>query len=395
MTGRDRAPRVALLVNMVAPYRVALYDEIARYLDLDVLYSGHEDNRVGWEGADRRLERARARRVWGWVFKRKRPSIGRPGSVRHWDLRYLHISPGYGIDLVRSRPAAIITCEMGLRTLTAIGYGLLTGIPVWVMIESSLHSERHPGPVRSLVRAAIARLAHRWIAVGECSAEYLASRKVPESRITTIQNTVDERPFSRVERFAPAVGEKPIALHVGQLVHRKGVALLLEAVATLSARGIGISVVIAGDGPERHQLEARARELMLSDVSFVGQCPTDQIAALLARASFLVFPTLDDVWGLVVNEALWSGVPVLGSCHAGCAKELLPTRNIFDPLDHDGFVEALERAALGGLAPADRTRLWSTAKAARRVAGTVLAALGSRVAYSVDPSISGAHRTPP
>ena len=47
MNPSNGAPRVALLVNLVAPYRVAFYDEIARYLDLAVLYSGHEDNRVG------------------------------------------------------------------------------------------------------------------------------------------------------------------------------------------------------------------------------------------------------------------------------------------------------------------------------------------------------------
>ena len=380
MNPSNGAPRVALLVNLVAPYRVAFYDEIARYLDLAVLYSGHEDNRIGWEQADRGLERAKARRVWGWVLKRtrKRPD-GPPGGAPQWDVRYLHISPGYAAALVRYRPAAIVSCEMGLRTLVALGYGLLSGIPVWVMVESSLHTERHLGLLRPLVRATIARLARRWIAVGACTTEYLASLGVPASRVTTIQNTVDERPFRGAERLPRAPDEKPVALYVGQLVARKGVGQLLDALATLTREGTGLGLVIAGDGPDRRELEARARELKLPDVTFLGQCSTEQVAELLTRATFLVFPTLEDVWGLVVNEALWSGLPVLGSRYAGCAAELLPATNIFDPLDHDSFVGALSQAAGGGLAPADRTPLWPTAMAARGVAEAVLGTLGSPI----------------
>ncbi len=358
----DRVPRVALLVNLVAPYRVAFYDEIARYVDLDVLYSGHEDNRIGWEDAHRGLTRARARRVWGWVLKRR-------------DSRYLHISPGYFFDLVRSRPDAIVTSEMGWRTLVALGYGRLTGTPVWVMAEVSLHSERHCGRLRLLVRKLIAAVTRHWIAVGECTAEYLESLRVPASRVTTIQNTVDERPFRGGRHVPVAAHRKPVAVFVGQLVPRKGVGLLLEAVANLAGRGTAVELLIAGQGPERPGLEARVSELKLAGVSFLGQRTTDQVAELFQRADFLVFPTLEDVWGLVVNEALWSDLPVLASRYAGSAKELLPAENIFDPLDDDSFVAALERASVGGLGPADQTPLWSTAKAARRVAETVLAAL--------------------
>ncbi len=379
MTGPAQPPRVALLVNLVAPYRVALYDEIARYVDLEVLFSGHEDNRVGWEKAYLGLTRAHAQRVAGWVLKRKRPATdGPPRSGERSVGRYLHISPGYFVDLARYRPDAIVTSEMGWRTMVALVYGRLTGIPVWVMVEVSPHSERDCGRLRSFARAQILRFTQRWIAVGECSAEYLHALDVPAARITTIQNTVDERPFRQVGGVPKAANPKPVALCVGQLVPRKGVGLLLEALATLAERGVQVELLIAGDGPERPWLEERARTLNLSGVSFLGQRTTDELAQLFRKADFLVFPTLEDVWGLVVNEALWSGLPVLASRYAGCAKELLPAGNIFDPLDDDAFVEALERASLEGLPPADEAPLWSTAMAAQRVAETLLASLGPR-----------------
>ncbi len=55
--------------------------------------------------------------------------------------------------------------------------------------------------------------------------------------------------------------------------------------------------------------------------------------AVYRSGDILVFPTLEDVWGLVVNEALWSGCPPWSSVYAGCAKELVPMNSIFDPLD--------------------------------------------------------------
>ncbi|MEO1621516.1 MAG: hypothetical protein AAFU53_10865, partial [Cyanobacteria bacterium J06632_3] len=65
----------------------------------------------------------------------------------------------------------------------------------------------------------------------------------------------------------------------------------------------------------------------------------------------LVFPTLEEVWGLVVNEALWSDLPVVSSVYAGCAPEILPKENLFDPLDPVSFESILVKAVTGKLAP--------------------------------------------
>ena len=71
------------------------------------------------------------------------------------------------------------------------------------------------------------------------------------------------------------------------------------------------------------------------------------MSAVYRSGDVLVFRASTHVWGLVVNEALWSGVPALVSVYAGCARELVPSSSTFDPLDPTDFATKL-RLALSG-----------------------------------------------
>jgi glycosyltransferase involved in cell wall biosynthesis len=77
-------------------------------------------------------------------------------------------------------------------------------------------------------------------------------------------------------------------------------------------------------------------------------------------ADILVFPTLEDVWGFVANEAILSGIPVLCSKYAGCAPELFAPEHIFSPEDLQEFSEKLGAAISGELPKVDPGRLKTT-----------------------------------
>jgi glycosyltransferase involved in cell wall biosynthesis len=81
-------------------------------------------------------------------------------------------------------------------------------------------------------------------------------------------------------------------------------------------------VTIVGDGPERPALEARAATLGVR-ATFRGNVPDTEALAAYDDADILAFPSLGDEWGLVVNEALAAGVPVLGSIYAQAVEELV------------------------------------------------------------------------
>jgi hypothetical protein len=112
------APRlkVAVLVNMIAPSRIPVYSGLSAHFDLLVLHGGTESNRDSWRDLDCTLPNAQIVQAWGWQIP-----IAHKHKGQVFDKQYLHISPGYIWHLLKFRPHALISNEMGLRTLIALG----------------------------------------------------------------------------------------------------------------------------------------------------------------------------------------------------------------------------------------------------------------------------------
>jgi glycosyltransferase involved in cell wall biosynthesis len=347
---------------MVTPYRVPLIESLARKLDVHVFFSGHEGNRPEWRGVEDEVRAARVKRAWGVTI----PYLRHEGGAASGPA-FLHVTPGFFADLVRSRPDAIISTEMGYRTLMALLYGALHRRPVWVWWGGTRHTERSVGRLRSLVRRLIARWARRWISYGKSSTEYLLTLGILRARVLEIQNCVDERLFGSPVEPAFDLPIKPVLLHAGQLIPRKGIGLLLDAAKAVQDEGARFSLLLVGSGPERDALQAQVSRLGLRDVHFVPGVPAASMPAVYRSADVFVFPTLHDVWGLVANEAMLAGLPVMCSVYAGCAGELFPPASTFDPLNPDEFRKRLREAVRGSLPPPDRSRLRTTAEVATAI----------------------------
>jgi glycosyltransferase involved in cell wall biosynthesis len=342
---------LALLTNILAPYRLPIYDRLAREFELTVLYAGNEGNRTHWQGPGFEYSHVRLRRSWGITL----PWHSQDEGVRV--ERFVHLNPGLFVDLFELRPDAVITSEMGLRTLTALSYGKVFSRPVWVWWGGTVHTERMIGLRKRIFRRLLAKQVPRWFTYGQSSTEYLLTLGVRPETLTELQNCVPESRY--LAPVSPAVNlePKPVLLYVGQFIRRKGVDLLVEAAARVQAQGFQLSLLLVGDGPEKRSIEAKVQSLQLRNAHFHVSQPPDRMPAVYRSGDVLVFPTLVDNWGLVVNEALWSGLPALVSRYAGCARELVPVSSTFDPLNADDFTYKLRQAVTGQLPPPDLSRL--------------------------------------
>jgi glycosyltransferase involved in cell wall biosynthesis len=347
--------KLALLVNIIAPSRVALFAGLAEHFDLLILHGGMEANRDSWGDLDKKLPNASVKRAWGWQLR-----IAKRVKGKFYDHRFLHITPGYIWHLLKFRPDILIANEMGFRTIVALGFGIIFRKPVWVWWGGTFHTERNVSTLKRLLRKAISRVAKHWISYGKSSTEYLSGLGIRPDRILEIQNSVDERLFASQQKAAYQLEPRPVLLHVGQLILRKGIDAFLRAAAAVQRAGNRFSVLFVGNGPEKKNLEQMVKELNLENVNFRGAVPPAEMPSVYRSADLLIFPTLEDPWGLVANEAILTGLPVLCSKYAGCAKELFAAENIFDPLNEDEFTRKLSVAVAGQLPFTNPTCLKTT-----------------------------------
>ena len=351
-TRSDKPIRLAVLVNTVAPYRLPIYAALAKRFEALVLHGGKEANRT-WSLAV--PETLKTHKVWTVQI----PMRKQTGVAGIWDTQYVHVPAGLLWWLPRFRPDAILTNELGLRTWIALIYGRLAGVPVWVQWEGTLHSEEHIVAFKKVLRLRLAKVIQHWISYGATSTEYLLSIGVKPECLVEVQNCVPHEIFLQ---GAPALpypfeGEpRPLLLSVGQLIPRKGFHTLIDACGRLALKGVDVTLVLAGSGPEQQHLEEQARRVGLRHFHILPHQSQAALSALYRAASAFVFPTLEDVWGLVVSEAIWAGTPVLCSKYAGSA-EVVAAENQFDPTSEASFDHALERVLEGRLHPESRAAL--------------------------------------
>ena len=130
---------------------------------------------------------------------------------------------------------------------------------------------------------------------------------------------------ARGQRLALAASvDAPLFLYVGRLSPEKRLDVLIRAFAEVGKAIPAARLRLVGSGPQSDELRALVRELSLGDaVEFTGGQSADKLFANYSEATALVLPSYSEPWGLVVNEALHFGCPVIVSERCGCVPELV------------------------------------------------------------------------
>lgn len=191
----------------------------------------------------------------------------------------------------------------------------------------------------------IRRLFDAAIAGGSRHIAYLRELQFPDSRIGRFYDVVNNEFFrdgaARLRRTeTPAQFGLPdrYFLYVGRLAPEKNLEALIRSFAAARVRGSQSSLVLVGDGPLRGRLESQVQEAGLASwVRFAGLKSTAETLPYYAFAHAFVLPSRREPWGLVVNEALAAGLPVIVSNRCGCASDLVAHGSngfLFD-VDHE------------------------------------------------------------
>ena len=219
-----------------------------------------------------------------------------------------------------------------------------TGVPAVVMSESTA-LDRERVPWKEEVKARIVQMCAAGLAGGKPQADYLTTLQLPRNRIFCGYDVVDNEYFARsaeeVRKRANAVRKQlelpeRYFLACSRFILKKNIGGLLQAYASYRDRSKDPwKLVLVGDGPLRPEALQVRKALQLEEhVVFPGFKQYGELPAYYALANAFVHASTVEQWGLVVNEAMASGLPVLVSNRCGCAADLVEQgRNgfTFDP----------------------------------------------------------------
>jgi 1,2-diacylglycerol 3-alpha-glucosyltransferase len=240
-----------------------------------------------------------------------------------------------------------------LPALCAAAWGRTHGAKTILMSESNY--EDRPRRVLSELfkRALIMLLFSGGVVGGKRAASYLRRLGVPEEKIAMAYDVVDNRYFaSEAARRRAEAGQPekvPYFLFVGRLAPEKNISTLLQAHALYLESGGSWPLVIVGDGPQREQLHDQAKaQIQTGKVVFAGHKTIHQLPEYFAFSGCFVLPSIREPWGLVVNEAMASGLPVIVSSRCGCADDLVEDGSngfIIDPQSPSNLAAMLGRVS--------------------------------------------------
>jgi 1,2-diacylglycerol 3-alpha-glucosyltransferase len=229
------------------------------------------------------------------------------------------------------------------------------------------------------------------VVAGVHASRYLCSLGLPAERQFMPYDVVDNDFWSATDAGPQAAcGYNNYFLSIGRFVPKKRFRFLVQAYAELvrSCEGAVPHLVIIGDGPERESIAADIHAVGLTDsVHLLGYCNPEALRGWYRGAcAFVIASNEKEQWGLVVNEAVAAGVPVLASCRIGCVPDLIEhgkTGYTFDPYDVTSLRTALawfmksgqEARAYAGAASERLCRRYACADFAQAILASARAAV--------------------
>ena len=152
--------------------------------------------------------------------------------------------------------------------------------------------------------------------------EYAHNLGFAEDCIFQIGTPIDNDHFSQQVNASLASPHTKYFFSVSRLSQEKNIATLLTAYAQYRSAGGTWDLCIAGTGPEETVLKSAVPEQLRTHINWLGWVSYDDLPCWYQRASCFVLSSITEPWGLVVNEAMAAGLPILVSTRCGCQPDL-------------------------------------------------------------------------
>jgi len=302
-------PRVVYWNNMPAPYMVERLNAVAErgLVDLEVWFNQRKGSGRSWNVDESK---------WKFRFRYLR-------GIRFGHHSFL-IPP---IIYIKSKPDVVVSLYATPVFLLGWLGARLRGSRTMFRALKTFDSWVRRSALKECMKRYIFARVDGVETTGPDGAEYVMQYGTPPDRIFVLPHVFDVERLSegvrkaRLERdnIRESLGVNGTAfIYVGRLWQKKGLKDLIDAFSVVQDAVIEpVTLLIVGDGPDEEEFRSYAQDLNLENVYFLGFKAAEELPDLYAASDVFVFPTWGDPYGLVVDEAMVSGLPVISTDAAG------------------------------------------------------------------------------
>ena len=332
--------RVLFVLPVLAPYSIPRFSALAACGDLDVhvgLEAEHFAERPGWQAQD--IPGCSVKVMPGIRYTKRFSE-----KKRNFSDSYSKVIPvGLISQIWKLEPDLVVGCNPTQILLARI-VRLFRVFKLGLVLEDTPISEYRKSKWTQFLRKMVYRGCDVVFYFSEDALRYAESiglsgelRKSSWS-VPAIESSPSEgtgNPPREIFRF----------LFVGALIPRKGVMHLMRAWRVFARRNAGVSLELLGKGELRDEIEKFCVDHAIDSVTLSGHLSHEEVTRRYQAADAFVLPTVEDLFSLVVTEAMTHGLPVLTTVYNGARELVEEGKNgyVFDPLEQEQIVEALSR----------------------------------------------------
>ncbi|MRI02601.1 glycosyltransferase [Kriegella sp. EG-1] len=305
--------RTALIINIPAPYRLPMYEILNKRFgeDFMVIFCANTESNRKWNINELQFKH---------TFLKENVRLKKDG------FNYVHNNPEVFKVLKKYKPDNVIATGFNPTHLYGWLYTLLYRKNFIPMTDGWLGSEKDLSWVHTLVRKIVFKTSSVFVGASKNSMKLFEAYGIPKDKIFQSALCIHNSKFENEKKFE---NRKYHVMYSGQFTERKLPLFFADVVIKLSQKIDGFKVLILGSGPLKEELFSKLDANNI-DYDFPGFISQEELPKYYSDAKLFLFTTRMDPWGVVVNEAMASGTPVITTPFAGVVDDLLIDK-------HNGF----------------------------------------------------------
>lgn len=298
--------KICLITNIPVPYRIPIFENIDKILGNNflVIYCAKTESNRKWE-----LDNFN----FNYLFLKSNSKAKKDG------FNYVHNNLEIFKHLIKFNPDIVITTGFNPTHLYAWLYSKLFFKKHIPMTDGWLYSEKDLSKLHIILRKLIFKTSNAYIGASKNSVELFKSYGINGQKVFQSHLCIDNEKFKNLNSFS---NRKYHVMFSGQFTDRKIPFFFCEIVEKLSLRIKNFKVLILGSGPLEIEILNRLDKSKI-DYDYPGFVSQEKLPDFYANSKLFLFTTKLDAWGVVANESMASGTPIISTPYAGIINDLL------------------------------------------------------------------------